>query len=101
MKRWGLRNFRSHGDSGDCDTEAAEVQVPDIQDQLTVFCKKEIFNVEEFGLNYRMDPKRKIEQTAIQGRMKEKDTLSVLECKNEDGSEKRELMIIGRDVRPR
>lgn len=71
------------------------------QDWLTVFCKKDILNADEFGLNYRMEPERTIEQTEIPGRKKQKDRLSVLACTNADLSEKLELMIIERAVRPR
>lgn len=54
--RWGLRSFRIHGESGDADTGAIEVDLPPIHAKLKDYEDEDIFNADECGLFYKMAP---------------------------------------------
>ena len=100
-RRWKLRTFRSHGESGHCDDAAVEQQLPSIQREISRFSPKDTFNADEFGLNYRMAPDVTIAEERIPGRKKAKERLSVLACANEEGSERIPLMFIRTAWKPR
>ena len=45
-RRWGLKTFRSHGESGDCDDGAVQSALPSIREKLVRYSEKDIFNAE-------------------------------------------------------
>ena len=100
-RRWGIRTYRSHGESGDCDDAAARSQLPDIISKLRDYSAKDTFNADEFGLSYKMVPTTTVAAERLPGRKEEKQRKTVLACANADGSEKCELMIIGNARKPR
>lgn len=100
-RRWGIRTYRLHGESGDCDNAAVQSQLPDIISKLRGYSAKDTFNADEFGLNYKMAPTTTVAAAKLAGRKKEKERISVLACANAEGSEKFELMIIGKSRKPR
>lgn len=100
-KRWGLRVFRSHGESGDADNDALEERMPKLREILASYACEDIFNADECGLFYSMAPDKTIATHALPGRKKVKDRLTFMPCCNATGTEKLELVVIGKSVRPR
>lgn len=100
-KRWNLRVFRSHGESGDADETAIAFAMPNLQGKISQYEAKDVFNADECGLFYRMAPTQTIALERVQGRKKAKDRITVLPCSNMDGSEKIELLFIGTAAKPR
>lgn len=100
-KRLGLRVLKSYGESGDADVESLRRELPRIKNILKNYEPKNIFNADECGLFYKMAPDKAIEKERLYGRKKMKDRITFLPFANADGTEKLELMIIGRAARPR
>lgn len=101
QRRWQLKSWKLHGESGDADNEAMESKLPSIQERLKPYELRDIYNADEFGLFYRMAPDKTIAREQLEGRKKDKKRLSVLACSNADGSHKVPLLIIGNAHKPR
>ena len=66
------------------------------------FDPKNIFNVDETGLFFRMLPDRSLTTTEFtKGTKKAKDRITVTLCCNADGSEKLKPLVIGKSLKPR
>ena len=100
-RRWGLKTFRSHGESGDCDDGAVQSALPSIRENLVKYSEKDIYNGDEFELNYKTAPTSTIAVEMLPGRKKEKQRFTVLAYANSDGSEKFDLTILGIANKPR
>lgn len=100
-RRWGLRVFRSYGEGGDADLEAVRNELPLIKEKVRQYQPKDIFNCDESGLFYKMAPDKTIAQHRLPGRKKQKDRITFMPCCNSDGSEKFEVMFIGKSQQPR
>ena len=72
-----------------------------IQARLKSFSPKDIWNCDETGLFWKMAPDKTIRLSALPGRKKQKDRITIMPCCNADGSEKMELMVIEKSKRPR
>ena len=57
-RRHGFKSFKSYGESGDADVDALPAALMDIQPRLSRFIPKDIFNMDETGLFFRMMPDR-------------------------------------------
>jgi hypothetical protein len=64
---------------------------------------EDIFNGDEFGLLYKMPPKRSLNQKGkhCKGGKLSRERISVWICANMDGSEKEKLVVIGKYAKPR
>ena len=100
-KRWNLRIIKSHGESGDADMVAVAQELPDIQNVIEKYDRKDISNANECGLFYKLAPDTTVATKGLPGWKKMKDRITLLICANDEGSEKMELMIIGNALRPR
>lgn len=99
--RWNLRSFRSHGEAGDADTSGIQRELPRIHAILKDYESCDIFNADECGLFYKLAPCTTVATARLPGRKVMKDRITVLPCCNADGSEKIDLMFIGRSAKPR
>lgn len=100
-KRWNLRLLRSYGERGDADVEALAAELPKLKEVVEKYDPKDIFNADECGLFYSMPPERSISRERLPGRKKAKERITFMPCANADGSEKLELMVIGKARNPR
>lgn len=71
QKRWRLRSFKSHGESGDVDETAANDQLPILQRRLSRYEKDDVFNADESGLCFHLAPDRTIAKEQLKGRKKQ------------------------------
>ncbi|CAF0857627.1 unnamed protein product [Brachionus calyciflorus] len=62
---------------------------------------KNIYNLDESALFYRLQPNRTLATRAAIGVKTSKKRVSIGVCANADGSDKRSLIIIGRYAKPR
>ena len=99
--QWNLRVFKSHGEIGDADLEAAARELPIIREKLKGYDPRYVYNADECGLFLKMAPDKTIYTERLPGRKKTKDRISLLFCCNADGSHKFEVMIIGKSRQPR
>jgi hypothetical protein len=60
-----------------------------------------IYNMDETGLFYRLEPDRTLATQRLSGRKKNKERLSIALCANSDGSHKLDPLIIGKFKKPR
>ncbi|CAF1079694.1 unnamed protein product, partial [Brachionus calyciflorus] len=62
---------------------------------------KNIYNLDESALFYRLQPNRSLATRAVSGVKTSKERVSIGVCANADGSDKRRLIVIGRYAKPR
>lgn len=67
-KRWGLRVFRKHGESGDYDDKAMAINLSSMRKKIADFDAKDVFNADEFSLFYHMAPDTAIATSSTPGR---------------------------------
>ncbi len=70
-------------------------KLPAIVKKLSMCAIHDVWNVDEFGLFYKLSPASTIRPERIPGRKKVKDRQTFLACLNGDGTEKFPVMIIG------
>ncbi|GJT67120.1 CENP-B homolog protein 2-like protein [Tanacetum coccineum] len=96
-----LKYFRVFGESGSVEMEGMEDKLKSIRDKVDQFEMKDIFNMDETGLFFRLQPDHSLATMQLEGKKQDKERLTVAICCNEDGSEKLPLWIIGKYAKPR
>jgi len=99
--RHGFRLFKSHGESGSVDNTALNESLPNLLQITDQYNLKDIFNMDETGLFYRMAPDTTIAARQIEGSKKDKTRLTIAFGANADGSEKLQPFFIGHANKPR
>ncbi|XP_010419288.1 PREDICTED: CENP-B homolog protein 2-like [Camelina sativa] len=99
--RHGIKSFRRFGESGSVDVEDMEKKLEAIRGKIDKFSKKDVFNMDETGLFYRLQADHSLATKQLEGKKQDKERLTVVICCNEDGSEKIPLWIIGKYAKPR
>ncbi|GJT63784.1 CENP-B homolog protein 2-like protein [Tanacetum coccineum] len=87
--------------SGSVEMEGMEDKLKSIGDKVDQFEMKDIFNMDETGLFFRLQPDHSLATMQLEGKKQDKERLTVAICCNEDGSEKLPLWIIGKYAKPR
>ena len=66
---------------------------------LTVFCENDIYNDDETGLYYRVTPDGSLcyKLVDLNGFKKPMDRITILCCANMSGTDKRKILVIGRN----
>lgn len=103
-KRFNINFRKQHGEKQSADTEAAKIWLKnDLPALLQQYSPKDIFNADETGLFYRGLPNRTFVANGEtpSGTKVAKERLTVLVCANQNGSEKKKLLVIGKSARPR
>jgi len=99
-KRHSFKCQKLHGESGSApkiDFETMEF----IQNKLSKFGLKDIYNMDESGLFYNMAPSKTISRRQIEGSKKDKTRVSIAFTTNADGSDKLKPLIIGHSEKSR
>ena len=91
---------RLHGEGASVDTEAADEKLPEIQEIVSRYNPKNIYNMDETALYYSAAPKTTISTNKVSGTKVDKKRLTIALTVNSDGSDKRRPMIIGHAERP-
>ncbi|KAM3287572.1 hypothetical protein P3S67_021002 [Capsicum chacoense] len=99
--RHGIKQYRRFRESGSVTMEAMESNLQSIREKLDQFAKKDVFNMDETGLFFRLQPDHCLATKQLEGKKQDKERLIVVICCNEDGSEKIPLWIIRKYLKPR
>ena len=102
-KRFHIRQFVLHGEAASAaiNDAAAITQMQLVRDLAAKYEPRDIFNMDETGLFWKMTPDRTLATKAGSGGKKSKDRVTVALTCNADGSEKLEPWIIGKSTNPR
>ncbi len=98
--RNGFRCHRSQGESDDASVTAVEAFLPQLQEIVQSFARKDVFNADEFGLFYKRAPTTTISPRPLQGRKVNKEKITFLPWCNSDGSERLPPLVVGKARRP-
>ena len=98
--RHSFRQFKLHGESGSADIAAIEAHLPGLFRDLAKYDPRDIYNMDETALYYRMAPDRTIAARQIEGYRRDKSRITVAFTVNSDGSHKPEPFFIGQAARP-
>lgn len=101
LARNQFKGFKSHGESGSANNEAIVEALPQLIAATDRYALGDIYNMDETGLFYKMAPTSTIARDEVEGLKKDKTRLTVALTANADGTDKRELFIIGKSERPR
>ncbi|MBA0763153.1 hypothetical protein Gotri_012658 [Gossypium trilobum] len=99
--RHGIKSYRIFGESGSIIMENIEYALPQIRAKLKIFYWKDIYNMDETGLFYRLQAYHSLARKQFEGRKKDKERLTIVVCYNGDGSDKVPLWVISKFANPR
>jgi len=100
-ERNGIQLRKLHGEASSSDQNAIIENLPSLREKLSRFPLDRIYNMDETGLFYRLEPDRSLATTRLSGRKKNKERLSIALCANADGSHKLNPLVIGKYAKPR
>ncbi|GJV49007.1 CENP-B homolog protein 2-like protein [Tanacetum coccineum] len=73
--RYGIKNFRRFGESGSVEMEGMEDKLKSIRDKVDQFEMKDIFNMDETGLFFRLQPDHSLATMQLEGKKQDKERL--------------------------
>lgn len=100
-KRHGISLRKLHGESASVETSELNVFRAQLSAIIDNYEPCDVFNMDETGLFYRMEPSKSLGTKSLKGRKKDKDRITIGLCANMDGSEKLEPIVIGKSIKPR
>ena len=100
-ERHGIRLRKLHGESSSVDTTTIANTLPLLKNICESYPPERIYNMDETGLFYRLEPDHSLATHRLSGRKKDKERLSIALCANADGSHKLDPLIIGKFAKPR
>ncbi|CAB5302280.1 unnamed protein product [Rhizophagus irregularis] len=95
-ERNSIHQVKLHGEANSADENAIAEALPLLQNKCTEYPPDRIYNMDETGLFYRLEPDRTLATKRLSGRKKSKERLSVALCANADRSHKLPPLIIGK-----
>jgi hypothetical protein len=99
--RHEIKSFHRFGESDALDMEAVGVTLLDIRAVVDAYAKKDVFNMDETNLYWRLQADNSLATHQLEGRKINKERITLVICANSDGSEKIPLTIIGKHLNPR
>jgi len=96
-----IKSFRRFGESGTLDMEAVGTALPDICVVVDAYAKKDVFNMDETGLCWRLQADNSLATHQLEGRKINKECITLVICANSNNSEKIPLTIISKHLNPR
>ena len=100
-KRNGIQVQKLQGEASSADLNAITEALPLLKNMCSNYPPERIYNMDETGLFYRLEPDRTLATQRLSGRKKDKERLSIALCANSDGSHKLDPLIIGKFKKPR
>ncbi|CAB5367826.1 unnamed protein product [Rhizophagus irregularis] len=89
------------GEASSADETAIANALPLLRELCSNYPPERIYNMDETGLFYRLEPDRTLATKHLAGRKVNRERLSIALCANADGSHKLNPLIIGKFERPR
>ena len=99
--RFGVKSWKRHGESGSVDPANIAAELPKIQKDTSTFSVDDIYNMDETGLFWKLQPDTGLSTEQLAGTKKDKTRLTVVACANMSGNDKLPLWTIGRYKEPR
>ncbi|KAG8377334.1 hypothetical protein BUALT_Bualt08G0022400 [Buddleja alternifolia] len=87
-------NVKHQKQSGSVDMDKIEASLPWIREELDKWAWKDIYNMDETGLFYRMQADNSLATKQLEGCKQNKERITIFICCNGDGSDKPFLWII-------
>jgi hypothetical protein len=100
-ERNGIRQQKLHGEASSANLTAIDEALPLLKSKCECYSLDRIYNMDETGLFYRLEPDRTLATQRLSGRKKNKERLTIALCANADGSHKLDPLIIGQSAKPR
>ncbi|XP_071740908.1 uncharacterized protein [Rutidosis leptorrhynchoides] len=75
--RYGIKKFRRFGESGSVEMEGMEDKLKFIRDKVDQFEMKDIFNMDETYLFFRLQPDHSLATMQLEGKKQDKERLTV------------------------
>ncbi|CAG8760349.1 4953_t:CDS:2, partial [Rhizophagus irregularis] len=100
-KRNGLQRVKFSGEANSAPIETLPEERVRLRALLAKYDKEDIYNADETGLFFRMEPNQTLSTGAVAGRKMDKSRVSVLFCANATGSHKIRPLVIGKSLNPR
>ncbi|KAL0213543.1 hypothetical protein RCL1_007169 [Eukaryota sp. TZLM3-RCL] len=100
-QRYNITVKMLSGESGSANTAAARNFIENMELKLSNFNPNFVFNTDETGLFFRMEPSKTLSTTTKEGRKKRKDRITLVLTTNMTGTVKLPLYVIGKSQRPR
>lgn len=99
--RHGIKLRTLHGESGSVDASNLHVYIKELNEIVSGYDPRNVFNYDESALFYRLPPSKTLATKLIHGKKKSKDRISIAFCCNMSGSEKMNPIVIGKFQTPR
>ncbi|GBB97722.1 hypothetical protein RclHR1_03050011 [Rhizophagus clarus] len=87
-KRHNLSCYLKQGEAASALLEKLDEFREELQDLIREYSLDNVFNCDETGLYWKMEPKRTISNKPVSGRKQSKDRVTILLCSNATGTEK-------------
>ncbi|XP_054724207.1 uncharacterized protein LOC129234248 [Uloborus diversus] len=100
-KRRGLSQHIRSGETANVDPTIATKGREKLRAIISQYAVADVYNMDESGLFYRLQPDKILSNGAVKGCKKAKDRVSLVFCTNVDGSDKRTVSVIGKAAKPR
>jgi DDE superfamily endonuclease/Tc5 transposase DNA-binding domain/Fission yeast centromere protein N-terminal domain len=100
-KRNNLQRFRLHGESGSVDQTSIDDLLPIIKTVTNEYAWEDIYNMDETGLFFRLEPDTTLATQRLNGKKKDKERLTIALCCNGNGTHKLMPFVIGKYANPR
>jgi hypothetical protein len=100
-QRRGIASRKLHGEASSVDSLAVHSGRCDLKALLSEYSPRDVYNIDETGLFYRMPPSRSLTTGPQHGTKQYKDRVTIAFCCNADGSDKLKPFVIGKSAKPR
>ncbi|GBB84276.1 hypothetical protein RclHR1_01090015 [Rhizophagus clarus] len=87
-KRHNLSCYLKQGEAASAPLEKLDEFREELQDLIRGYSLDDVFNCDETGLYWKIEPKRTISNKPVSGRKQSKDRVTILLCSNATGTEK-------------
>jgi len=99
--RNGIHQEKLHGEADSANNAAIIENLPLLHEKCANYSFERIYNMDETGLFYRLEPDRTLATKYLSERKKNKECITIALCANSDGSHKLKPLIIGKCAKPR
>ena len=100
-KRHTISFHKSHGEADSANPVIVAEGRLQLKEDLKDYNPNDIYNMDETGLFYRLQPNSTLATGPISGKKKQKDRITVTLCTNATGTDKLKPLVIGKSARPR
>ncbi|KAL5768012.1 hypothetical protein ACOSP7_014592 [Xanthoceras sorbifolium] len=97
----GIKSYQRFSESGSVVMENIEIALPGIRAKLDQFYWKDINNMDEIGLFFRLEAYHSLVTKQLEGHKNDNERITIVVCCNGDGLDKVPLWIIGKYANPR